>query len=136
MTLAPDRTGYHARGEVDDAPEKVSIIPPRQFKHLSQPPVDAPGLSDLAMARDVVLAHLWHGTDHGDPWELIWAGIAVDLDDPTAIPYQRGEALVLDYQHYARLNDGADWAAQDADDIRQQITRALTAAGYTERTTA
>lgn len=133
MTLAPDHPGYHAPGEVDDPAPRVSVLPARPWKHLAQPPLDAPGLSDLGLARDIILAHLADGDANGDPWEVTWCHMVTDLHNPKAVRYLDAEELVACYHHWADLNGGTDWAPGDADELRTDITRHLARAGYTER---
>lgn len=132
MTLAPDHIGFHTRPEVAEAPARVSVVPARKWRHLTQPPEDAPALNNLGLARDVVLTHLADGETNGDPWEITWAHIATDLHNPQAIPLREAEAFVADYHHWARLNAGTDWDPGDADELTTDITRHLRRAGYTE----
>ena len=132
MTLAPDYQAFTVPREIVDVPPLVSVVPDRGWANLTLPPEDAPDKDNLPLARDIVLAHLNDGCEAGDPWEIVWATIAVDLNNPAAITYQDAEALVGDYAHFARLNGGTDWDPQDAEDLRNQIDRHLKAAGYTE----
>lgn len=133
MTLAPDHLAYHRPGEVDDAPVRVSVVPDRPWRHLAQPPEDAPDPDNLVLARDVVLAHLHDGAVNGDPWELTWAAITLDLNNPKAIPLTAAEDTVANYNHWVGINGGSfDWDPGDADELNTEITRHLTTAGYTE----
>lgn len=135
MTLAPDHTGYHVRGEIDDPPVRVSVIPAREWTHLAQPPEDAPDYTNLALARDLIHAHLWDGVEQGDPWEITWAHIVTDLHNKDVIPLRDAEDYIANYHHWAALNGGPDWDPVDADELHTDTTKRLKAAGYTERTT-